>query len=167
MDQNEHYAVPTKAGIGKTPTGIIGFDELTFGGIPTGRTTLVCGRAGSGKTLFAMTFLVKGATVCGENGVFMSFEENCAELAANVASLGYNLAGLVDAGKLNLCHVQVEPGDLNETGDYNLDALFLRLEHAISKVGARRVVLDTLETLFGGLRNTAVLRAELLGCSPG
>lgn len=148
-------------GLAKTPTGIRGFDELTFGGLPAGRPSLVCGRAGSGKTLFAMTFLVKGAVEFNEPGVFMSFEETGEDLAQNVASLGFDVPGLVAANKLAIDHVRIERSEIEETGDYNLDGLFVRLGYAIRSIGATRVVLDTLEALFGGLKNTAILRAEL------
>ena len=145
----------------KAATGISGFDDVTLGGLPAGRPTLVCGSAGCGKTLFAMTFLVNGAVTFGEPGVFMSFEETAPDLAANVASLGYDLPGLVDGGKLVIDHVQVDRSEIEEAGDYDLEGLFVRLGYAIDSVGAKRVVLDTLETLFSGLSNTAILRAEL------
>jgi circadian clock protein KaiC len=148
-------------GLAKTPTGIRGFDELTFGGLPAGRPSLVCGRAGSGKTLFAMTFLVKGVVEFNEPGVFMSFEETGEDLAQNVASLGFDVPGLVAANRLAIDHVRIERGEIEETGDYDLEGLFVRLGYAIRSVGATRVVLDTLEALFGGLNNTAILRAEL------
>lgn len=145
----------------KTSTGISGFDEVTLGGLPTGRTSLVCGAAGCGKTLFAVTFLVNGATRFGEPGVFMSFEERAEDLAANVASLGYDLDGLVAAGKLAIDHVHVERSEIEETGEYDLEGLFVRLGYAVDRIGAKRVVLDTIETLFSGLSNAAVLRSEL------
>ncbi|MGI3778297.1 MAG: circadian clock protein KaiC [Janthinobacterium lividum] len=145
----------------KCPTGIAGFDALTLGGLPRGRPSLVCGRAGCGKTLFAMTFLVQGATVFGEPGVFMSFEESAEDLARNVASLGYDLPALVADGRLVMDHVHVERSEIEETGEYDLEGLFIRLGHAIRTIGAKRVVLDTLEALFAGLSDTALLRAEL------
>ena len=145
----------------KCPTGIAGFDAITLGGLPRGRTSLLCGGAGCGKTLFAMTFLVQGATAFGEPGVFMSFEETGEDLAQNVASLGYDLAALVAQGRLAMDHVRVERAEIEETGEYDLEGLFIRLGHAIRTVGARRVVLDTLEALFSGLDDTALLRAEL------
>ena len=147
--------------LAKTPTGITGFDEITFGGLPAGRPSLICGRAGAGKTLFAMTFLVKGAVQFNEPGVFMSFEETADDLAQNVASLGFDVAALVAANKLAMDHVRIERSEIEETGDYDLEGLFVRLDYAIRSVGAKRVVLDTLEALFGGLQNAAVLRAEL------
>ncbi|SMH38010.1 circadian clock protein KaiC [Azospirillum lipoferum] len=145
----------------KTPSGIDGFDDVTLGGLPAGRPTLVCGGAGCGKTLFAMTFLVNGALRFDEPGVFMSFEERAEDLAANIASLGIDVPGLVAAKKLAIDHVRVERSEIEESGEYDLEGLFVRLGHAIKTVGARRVVLDTLEALFSGFTDTAVLRAEL------
>jgi circadian clock protein KaiC len=147
--------------LARAPTGIDGLDEITGGGLPAGRPTLVCGTAGSGKTMLAMEFLVRGATQFGEPGVFMMFEENAAELTANVRSLGFDLEKLTAQKKLALDHVYVERSEIEETGEYNLDGLFIRLGHAIDKIGAKRVVLDTVEALFAGLPNHAVLRAEL------
>src|SRR5215216_73963 len=149
------------AGIQKSPTGIEGFDEITAGGLPTGRPTLVCGGPGCGKTLFAMQFLVSGATRFGEPGVFMSFEENSEELAKNVASLGFDLAELEEQNRIAMDTVLVERSEIEETGEYDLEGLFVRLDFAIRSVGAKRVVLDTIESLFAGLDNQAVLRAEL------
>ncbi len=149
------------ARLAKTPTGIGGLDDLTFGGLPTGRPTLLCGAAGCGKTLFAMTFLVNGATMYGEPGVFMSFEERAADLATNVASLGYDVDGLVAAKKLAIDHVRVERAEIEESGEYDLEGLFVRLGYAIDTVGARRVVLDTIEALFAGFSDAGILRAEL------
>jgi circadian clock protein KaiC len=145
----------------KSPTGIQGFDEITGGGLPRGRPTLVCGGAGCGKTLFAAEFLVRGATSFGEPGVFMAFEETAAELKSNVASLGFDLAGLIRRKKLVVDHVYLERSEIHETGDYDLEGLFVRLNLAIDSIGAKRVVLDTLEALFAGLPNEAILRAEL------
>ncbi len=145
----------------KAPTGIDGFDDITFGGLPKGRPSLICGSAGCGKTLFALTFLVNGATRYDEPGVFVSFEERAADLAANVASLGYDLDDLVARGKLAIDHVRVERSEIEESGEYDLEGLFIRLGYAIDSVGAKRVVLDTIETLFSGLDDTALLRAEL------
>jgi circadian clock protein KaiC len=152
---------PEKRQLAKTPTGISGLDDLTFGGVPTGRPTLLCGSAGCGKTLFAMTFLVNGVTQLGEHGVFMSFEERAGDLAANVASLGYDVDALVDAKKLAIDHVRIERSEIEESGEYDLEGLFVRLGYAIDTIGAKRVVLDTIEALFSGLSDTAVLRAEL------
>jgi circadian clock protein KaiC len=145
----------------KCPTGIQGLDEITNGGLPRGRPTLVCGGAGCGKTLFAAEFLVRGAVQFGEPGVFMSFEETEAELKGNVALLGFDLAGLVRRKKMLLDHVYIERSEIQETGEYDLEGLFVRLNHAIGSIGAKRVVLDTLEALFAGLPNEAILRAEL------
>ena len=145
----------------KSLTGIEGFDQITSGGLPTGRPTLVCGSAGCGKTLFAMSFLVNGVTKFDEPGVFMSFEESNDELAQNVASLGYDLPALIEKKKIVLDHVRVERSEIEETGDYDLEGLFVRLGFAIDSIGARRVVLDTIESLFSGLSNQAILRAEL------
>ena len=148
-------------GLPKARTGIMGFDEVTLGGLPAGRASLVCGAAGCGKTLFAVTFLVRGATEFGEPGVFMSFEERADDLAANVASLGYDLEGLVATDRLAIDHVRIERSEIEETGGYDLEGLFVRLAYAVDRIGAKRVVLDTIETLFAGLSDLAVLRAEL------
>ena len=145
----------------KTPTGIRGLDEITRGGLPTGRPTLVCGGPGSGKTLLALTFLVNGALLFDEPGVLMTFEENGEEMASDVASLGFDLPELIKARKLAVDYVRVERSEIEETGEYDLEGLFVRLDYAIRTVGARRVVLDTIESLFSGLKNDAVLRSEL------
>jgi len=145
----------------KAPTGITGLDEITGGGLPTGRPTLVCGSAGCGKTMLATEFLVRGAVEFGEPGVFMMFEENAAELTANVRSLGFDLDQLVQQKKIVLDHVHIERSEIEETGEYDLEGLFIRLGHAIDSIGAKRVVLDTVEALFAGLPNHAILRAEL------
>ncbi len=145
----------------RAPTGIAGFDDVTLGGLPAGRPSLVCGGAGCGKTLFAVTFLVNGATHYNEPGVFMSFEERVEDLAANVASLGYDLDALVADGSLAIDHVRVERGEIEESGEYDLEGLFVRLGYAVDSIGARRVVLDTIETLFAGFSDPAILRAEL------
>jgi circadian clock protein KaiC len=145
----------------KTPTGISGLDEVTGGGLPRGRPTLICGPAGCGKTLLAMEFLVRGITQFNEPGVFVAFEESVADLIANVASLGFDLAQFEADGQLVIDHVNVVTADMQETGDWDLDGLFLRLGAAIDTVGAKRIVIDTIETLFGAFSNTAVLRAEL------
>jgi circadian clock protein KaiC len=141
--------------------GIAGLDEVTFGGLPRGRPTLVCGGAGCGKTLLAVEFLVRGIVEYGEPGVFVSFEETADELAKNVASLGFDLDALVASRKLGIENIRVERSEIQESGDYNLDGLFVRLGLAFKEVGAKRVVLDTIESLFSGLSNEAVLRAEL------
>ena len=149
------------ASLAKCPTGISGLDEITEGGIPRGRPTLVCGAAGSGKTLLAMEFLVRGITQYQEPGVFLSFEETAEELASNVASLGFNLPALVQQGQLVLDYVRVERSEIEETGEYDLEGLFVRLGAAIDRIKAKRVVLDTIEALFASLPNEAILRAEL------
>src|SRR5262245_28687548 len=145
----------------KAATGILGLDEITGGGLPRGRPTLVCGSAGCGKTLLAMEFLVRGATELGEPGVFVAFEETAEELAQNVRSLGFDLERLETEGKLVVDHIRVERAEIEETGEYDLEGLFIRLGLAIDSIGAKRVVLDTIETLFGGLSDTAILRSEL------
>jgi circadian clock protein KaiC len=145
----------------KCPTGIQGLDEITSGGLPRGRPTLVCGGAGCGKTLLAAEFLVRGAVQFDEPGVLMAFEETEKELTANVASLGFDLAGLIRRKKIVVDYVHVERSEVQESGEYDLEGLFIRLGHAIDFIGAKRVVLDTLEVLFASLPNEAILRAEL------
>ncbi|MFA6979580.1 MAG: circadian clock protein KaiC [Ignavibacteriaceae bacterium] len=145
----------------KAPTSIQGFDEITGGGLPKGRPTLVCGGAGCGKTLFAMEFLVRGATVYKEPGVFISFEETAKELTANVASLGFDLDKLVEQKKIWLEHIDVERGEIESSGEYDLRGLFVRIHSAIESIGAKRVVLDTIESLFSALPNATVVRTEL------
>ena len=145
----------------KCPTGIRGLDEITRGGLPKGRPTLICGGAGCGKTLFGVEFLVRGATRFGEAGVLMSFEETEGELIANVGSLGFDLGGLVRKKKIALDYVHIEASEIQENGEYDLGGLFVRLNHAIDSIGAKRVVLDTLEALFSGLKNESILRSEL------
>jgi circadian clock protein KaiC len=145
----------------KCPTGIKGLDEITKGGLPRGRPTLICGSAGSGKTLFAMEFLMRGARDYGEPGVFMTFEETPEDLAKNFTSLGFDLHGMIARGRIAMDHVKIERNEIEETGEYDLEGLFIRLGNAIDSVGAKRVVLDTIEALFSGLSNTAILRAEL------
>jgi circadian clock protein KaiC len=145
----------------KTPTGIAGLDEITGGGLPKGRPTLICGEAGCGKTLMSLEFIVRGATEFNEPGVFMAFEEKADELAANVASLGFDLRKLQEDKRLRLDHVHIDRSEIEETGEYDLEGLFIRLGYAIDSIGAKRVVLDTLENLFSGLSNQVILRAEL------
>lgn len=145
----------------KTKTGITGLDEITFGGLPSGRPTLICGSAGCGKTLFALEFIVRGAREFNEPGVFFAFEEKPAELAANVASLGFDLAKLQKDKKIKIDYIHVDKSEIEETGEYDLEGLFIRLAYAIDSIGAKRVVLDTLENLFLGLSNEGILRAEL------
>jgi circadian clock protein KaiC len=153
--------IPLLGELPKTQTGIGGLDEVTGGGFPRGRPTLVCGPAGCGKTLLAVEFLVRGITQYDEPGVFVAFEESAGDLIANVASLGFDLAQLQGDGKLAIDHINVAGGELEETGDWDLDGLFLRIGADIDSVGAKRVVIDTIETLFGAFSNTAVLRSEL------
>ena len=145
----------------KTPTGINGLDEITEGGLPHGRLTLVCGGTGCGKTLLAMEFLVRGATQFNEPGVFMSFEEKADELSKNFASLGFDLDELIDQKLLTIDHVRLEPAEIEEAGEYDLEGLLIRLGYAIDSIGAKRVVLDTIEALFSGLSNKNILRSEL------
>jgi len=152
---------PASRPLPKAATGIDGLDQITAGGLPKGRPTLVCGGAGCGKTLFAMEFLIRGATQFNEPGAFITFEETGEELAANVRSLGFDLDALITANRIALDHVRVEPSEIAETGDFDLEGLFLRLGLAIDTVGAKRVVLDTIESLFGGFTNQALLRSEL------
>jgi circadian clock protein KaiC len=154
---------PRKAplGLAKALTGISGLDELTSGGLPRGRPTLVCGGAGCGKTVLGLEFLVRGATQYGEPGAIFTFEERADDLAANVASFGFDLPGLIAQKKLVVDHVLIDRSEIEEAGDYNLDGLFIRLAHAIDSIGAKRVLLDTLEVLFAGLANKEILRAEL------
>ncbi|MFQ6755712.1 circadian clock protein KaiC [Cereibacter sphaeroides] len=151
----------SQLGIGKSPTGIQGFDELTLGGLPTGRPSLVCGSAGCGKTLFASTFLINGVRDHGEPGVFVTFEERPEDIVSNVASLGFELDKLIEEEKIAIEHIAVDPSEVAEIGDYDLEGLFLRLELAIDTVGAKRVVLDTIESLFSAFSNPAILRAEI------
>ncbi|MGD0752211.1 MAG: circadian clock protein KaiC [Anaerolineales bacterium] len=151
----------TRKQLPKSPTGIQGLDEITGGGLPKGRPTLVCGPTGCGKTLLAMEFLVRGATQFNEPGVFMAFEETAKDLTQNVASLGFDLRDLVRRKKIVLDFVFFEPGEMAESGEYDLEGLFIRLGHAIDSIGARRVVLDSIESLFSGLPNQHILRAEL------
>ena len=161
MKKNALQSPSSVALLPKCPTGIQGLDEITGGGLPRGRPTLVCGGAGCGKTLLSVEFLVRGAVQFGEPGVFMAFEETEAELKANVASLGFDLAGLVQHKKVVIDYVHLERSEVQESGEYDLEGLFVRLNHAIDSIGAKRVVLDTLEALFASLPNEAILRAEL------
>ncbi|WP_454801896.1 circadian clock protein KaiC [Mucilaginibacter phyllosphaerae] len=145
----------------KVLTGITGLDEITGGGLPQGRPTLICGEAGSGKTLMSIEFIVRGAVTYNEPGVFVAFEEKSDELAMNVASLGFDLKRLQEEKKIKIDHVHIDRSEIEETGEYDLEGLFIRLGYAIDSIGAKRVVLDTLENLFSGLDNLAVLRTEL------
>jgi circadian clock protein KaiC len=150
-----------RTSLAKAPTGIQGLDEVTGGGLPKGRVTLVCGSAGCGKSLFAMEFLVHGAVRYGEPGVCMDFEETEQKLAANVASLGFDLRALAKRKKVLVDFVAVERNQISESGEYNLEGLFIRLAHAVKAIKAKRVVLDSIETLFSGLTDATMLRAEL------
>lgn len=145
----------------KSPTGISGLDEITKGGLPLGRPTLICGSAGCGKTLMSVEYIVRGALEFNEPGVFMAFEEKTEELAVNIASLGFNLNQLIEDKMVKVDHVHIERSEIEETGEYDLDGLFIRLGYAIDSIGAKRVVLDTIENLFSGLTNQNILRAEL------
>lgn len=149
------------APLAKTPSGIDGLDQITGGGLPSGRPTLVTGGAGCGKTLLALEFVARGILRHGEPGVFVSFEETAEELAANVASLGYDLPALVARRRLVIDHVHLDRSEIEVTGEYDLGGLFARLGSAIDEVGARRIALDSIETLFAGLRDAAILRSEL------
>ena len=151
----------TPENLPKAPTGIAGFDEVTRGGVPAGRPTLVCGSAGCGKSLFGVEFLIRGAQQYGEPGVLMTFEETADDIRKNVASLGFDVEKLVAQKKLYIDYVKVERGEIDENGEYDLEGIFVRLAHAIATVGAKRVVLDTIETLFSGFSNQAILRSEL------
>jgi len=148
-------------GIPKVSTGIEGLDEVTNGGFPKGRPVLICGSAGCGKTLFGIQFLVKGIVEHDEPGVFLSFEETAADLTANVASLGFDLDKLTAEGKFRIDYIRVERSEIEETGEYDLEGLFIRLNYAIDAIGAKRAVLDTLESLFAGMQNEGLLRAEI------
>jgi len=161
MRQQSKKAARTLSALVKSPSGVRGLDAITGGGLPRGRPTLVCGGSGCGKTLFGMEFLVRGILEYGEPGVFMCFEERERDLAENVASLGFNLPQLIAGKKLIVDQVKIERAEIAETGEYSLDGLFIRLGAAIEAVGAKRVVLDTIETLFGALNNQGILRAEL------
>ena len=160
MPQKSKSSVKLKV-LPKTRSGIKGLDEITGGGLPTGRPTLVCGAAGCGKTLMGVEFIVRGALDFGEPGVFMAFEEKAEELEMNVASLGFDLSKLQRNQLIKIDHIHIDKSEIEETGEYDLDGLFIRLEYAINTVGAKRVVLDTIENLFAGLSNQAILRAEL------
>src|SRR6202163_3923600 len=161
MTPKKKHRQPSSKTLQKAFTGIQGLDEITGGGLPSGRPTLVSGGAGSGKTLFGLEFLVRGATQYGEPGVFMSFEETIPDLTKNVASLGFDLDRLAADEKMFVDHVSIAPSELGETGEFDLEGLFIRIADAVQRVGARRVVLDTIEALFGDLPNPGILRAEI------
>src|ERR1700754_4707577 len=154
-------SAPEAPGLPKAPTGIQGLDEITGGGLPRGRPTLLCGSAGSGKTMLGAGVLVHGALQCGEPGGVMVFGESAEELAQNLRSLGVDLDTLQKQKKIAIDHVHIERNEIQETGEYDLEGLFIRLGHAIDSIGAKRVLLDPIEALFSGLPNHAVLRAEL------
>ena len=162
----EHRAVAvstpaTSKGVAKAPTGVRGLDEILGGGLPRGRPTLLCGGAGCGKTLLAMQFLCRGAMDAGEPGVFIAFEESQAELTANTASLGYDLDQLIADRMLAVDAIYIDPIEIVETGEYDLEALFIRIAGAVQSVGAKRIVIDTVEVLFGSLADPAIVRSEL------
>ena len=161
MQENHPAATHALPQLPKAPTGIDGLDEITEGGLPLGRPTLICGSAGCGKTLMGIEFLVRGILDFNEPGVLMAFEETAQELAANVASLGFDLKDLQERKMLRLDHVHVDRSEIEETGEYDLEGLFIRLGHAIDSIGAKRVVLDTIEALFSGFPNQGVLRSEI------
>src|SRR2546430_13949650 len=145
----------------RCPTGMGGLDEITGGGLPLGRPTLICGSAGCGKTILAAEFLVRGATQYGDPGLFVAFEERSVELAQNVRSLGFDIVDLTKRNLITVDHVHVERTDIAETGAYDLEGLFIRIGYEIDRIGAKRVVLDPIESLFAGFDNAAILRAEL------
>jgi circadian clock protein KaiC len=161
MSKTKKAQKPTLDTLPKCRTGIKGLDEITGGGLPQGRPTLVCGNAGCGKTVFGMEFLVRGATEYEEPGVFMSFEETEDDLIKNFKTLGFDLPAFIEGKKIALDYVFVDRGEIHETGEYDLEGLFIRLALAIDQVGAKRVVLDTIESLFSGFTNEGILRAEL------
>src|ERR1700693_4084473 len=161
MAQKKKASQPSSKTLPKAATGIQGLDEITGGGLPRGRSTLISGGAGSGKTLFGLEFLVRGATQFNEPGWCISFEESIPDLTKNVASLGFDLDGLVADKKLFVDHVSITRSEFGETGEYDLEGLFIRIADAVQRVGARRVVLDTIEALFGDLPNPAILRSEI------
>ncbi len=153
-----HIILP---GLEKSPTGIGGLDEITDGGLPKGRPTLIAGGAGSGKTLMSMQFLAQGALKYDEPGVFVAFEENAEDLTKNFASLGIDLQDLMARKKIIIDYIYIDSSEIEETGEYDLEGLFIRLGSAIDSIGAKRVVLDTIEVLFSGFKNEAILRSEL------
>jgi circadian clock protein KaiC len=161
MSQQTPTLNPPSIALEKAPTGISGLDEITLGGLPRGRPTLVCGSAGCGKTMFAAEFLVRGVQQFGEPGVFIAFEESPEDLAKNVASLGFNLKELEAEGKLVVEYIRVEKSEMKVAGAYDLEGLFLTLQACIDQVGAKRIAIDTLEAIFGGFDNQALLREEL------
>ncbi|MGH9744052.1 MAG: ATPase domain-containing protein, partial [Candidatus Acidiferrum sp.] len=161
MAKTKKAGVRDSGPIQKAPSGIAGLDEITGGGLPRGRTTIVCGGPGCGKTMLGIEFLVRGALEFNEPGVLMAFEETPQDMAKNVASLGFQLDELADQKKLFLDYIYIEPSEIQETGDYDLEGLFIRLQNAVDSIGAKRVMFDTLEALFSGFSNPGILRAEL------
>lgn len=161
MSKNKQSGKAPFITLQKTPTGITGIDEITMGGLPKGRPTLICGDAGCGKTLLSMEFIVRGAVEFNEPGVFVAFEEKTDELALNVASFGFDLNKLQEQKKIRIDHIYIERSEIEETGEYDLEGLFIRLNYAIDSIGAKRIVLDTIENLFSGLQNQAILRSEM------
>lgn len=153
--------IKLKDSLPKVPTGIEGLDEIMDGGFPKGRPILICGSAGCGKSLMAVQFLIKGIVDYNEPGVLMTFEETAEDVAANVKSLGFDVKKLVEEKKLKIDHVHIERSEIEETGEYDLEGLFVRLNYAIDTIGAKRVVLDTIESLFGGMDNAGLLRSEI------
>ena len=152
---------PSVVPFAKSPTGITGLDQITQGGLPKGRPTLVCGSSGSGKTLLGMEFLAKGASDYGEPGVCFSFEESSHDLIKNVASLGFDVPAMIDQKKLLIDQIRIEPSETEESGKYDLEGLFIRLGYVIDSISAKRVVLDSIETLLTAFDNMGILRAEL------
>jgi len=157
----ENKVPDPRPGIEKAPTGIAGLDDITHGGLPAGRPTLVCGGPGCGKTVLAMEFLVRGAQRFGEPGLFVSFDESPRGLVENFRSAGFDLDALIEAKRLKITHIDLSHGEVVETGDFTLEGLFIRLDYGIREIGARRVVLDSMETVFATLANTDSLRAEI------
>src|SRR5688572_5100181 len=145
----------------KISSGIEGLDEIMEGGFPKGRPILICGSAGCGKSLMAVQFLVRGIMDHNEPGVLMTFEETAKDVSQNVKSLGFDIEKLIEQKKLKIDHVRIERSEIEETGEYDLEGLFVRLNYAIDSIGAKRVVLDTIESLFGGMDNAALLRSEI------
>ena len=160
MGKLNNYSNLNKVTLDKSESGIIGLDEITEGGLPKGRPTLICGSAGCGKTMFAMEFLVHGAEI-GEPGVFVSFEETQEELEKNFSSLGIDLQRFENEKKFLVEYIYLERSEIEETGEFDLEGLFIRLQYAIKQIGAKRIVLDTIEALFSGLPNEFILRAEI------
>ncbi len=160
MSDAENVLTSNESVLEKTLTGINGLDEITGGGLPKGRPSLICGAAGCGKTIFAMEFIVNGAEM-GEPGVFVSFEETAEDIKKNFNSMNPNLNDLIDQNKISMDYVRIERSEIEETGEYDLEGLFIRLGYAIDSIGAKRVVLDTVEALFSGFSAEALLRAEL------